>query len=47
MPAPSSHLLPQAAEILQRANERYTAKDLMAAMKLYEDALNEVRHGRG
>jgi hypothetical protein len=36
---------PQAAEILQRANERYTAKDLMAAMKLYEDALNEVGWG--
>lgn len=33
----------QAAEILAKANERYTAKDLMSAMKLYEDALNEVR----
>jgi hypothetical protein len=33
--------------MLQRANAKYAAKDLMAAMKLYEDALNEVGCGVG
>ncbi|GBF90005.1 hypothetical protein Rsub_02711 [Raphidocelis subcapitata] len=31
----------KAAELLARAHERYSSKDLMAAMKLYEDVVNE------
>lgn len=32
----------QAAELLKQAKGKYTAKDLMGAMKLYEDVLNQV-----
>jgi hypothetical protein len=33
----------RAAELLREANGKYNAKDLMGALKLYEDVLNQVR----
>jgi hypothetical protein len=37
----------KAAVLLREANGKYTAKDLMGALKLYEDVLNQVRcHSR-
>jgi hypothetical protein len=33
----------RAAVLLREANGKYTAKDLMGALKLYEDVLNQVR----
>jgi hypothetical protein len=36
----------KAAELLREANGKYNAKDLMGALKLYEDVLNQVRHAR-
>lgn len=32
----------KAAELLREGNAKYTAKDLMGALKLYEDVLNQV-----
>lgn len=37
---------PQSAELLKQAKTKYTAKDLMGALKLYEDVLAQVCTGQ-
>lgn len=40
-------LLAQAGDMIRDGNQKYVSKDLMAALKLYEDVLQEVRVAAG